>query len=421
MPDELELLREAGREVADPDEASVERARALLQRRIDAAGGGGKPFWRSQRVRRTIVLAVAGLLVGGFGFGLGAWRTPSGVAGTNFVGVGFVPAKGWTVVQSGTFRETGGPKAIAANVPLDPDDDLRDAPVATLESLPPQGVLITTTFAIRGDPGADGRFPVRRLPLRIADAEPLPQGLDPVPLSRGLARYGLRAGVGRYNVDARIYFGTTAPSPGQVAVAQSQLNRLVVASERVTIVARPAILGRDATLTLFGSVDSQNAEEIVTIEAKDCGQTSFHGVAAARTKQGGGWSSDEYSPFISSTIRAVWNDETSTPVAVQARPYVQLQRNGGPSSSRFEISVGAKVQFWRRYVTLQRFDRRLGVWKPIKNVVLTHTAAAIGTSFITTFEEARVAVPKGTLIRAVFPLSQARPCYLAGYSNQIRT
>ena len=32
-----------------------------------------------------------------------------------------------------------------------------------------------------------------------------------------------------------------------------------------------------------------------------------------------------------------------------------------------------------------------------------------------------VSVPKGTTIRAVFPLSQAQPCYITGYSNQLST
>jgi hypothetical protein len=33
----------------------------------------------------------------------------------------------------------------------------------------------------------------------------------------------------------------------------------------------------------------------------------------------------------------------------------------------------------------------------------------------------RASIPRRTLIRAVFPRSQARPCYLAGYSNLLRT
>ena len=33
----------------------------------------------------------------------------------------------------------------------------------------------------------------------------------------------------------------------------------------------------------------------------------------------------------------------------------------------------------------------------------------------------KVDVPKGTTLRAVLPLSQAKPCYLSGYSKPVRT
>ncbi len=32
----------------------------------------------------------------------------------------------------------------------------------------------------------------------------------------------------------------------------------------------------------------------------------------------------------------------------------------------------------------------------------------------------RIAVPKGTTLRAVLPLQAAKPCYLAGYSKLVR-
>jgi uncharacterized protein len=60
----------------------------------------------------------------------------------------------------------------------------------------------------------------------------------------------------------------------------------------------------------------------------------------------------------------------------------------------------------------QRFDRRLGTWTTLRRVVLTEYNG---------YTEFRASVPRGALIRAVFPLSQARPCYLAGYSPLFRT
>jgi hypothetical protein len=51
----------------------------------------------------------------------------------------------------------------------------------------------------------------------------------------------------------------------------------------------------------------------------------------------------------------------------------------------------------------------------MRSVVLTKSG--YGGSASATF---RAAVPKGTLIQAVLPRSQAPPCYLAGYSNLVR-
>ena len=105
---------------------------------------------------------------------------------------------------------------------------------------------------------------------------------------------------------------------------------------------------------------------------------------------------------------------------VQVRPFVQLRGRNG-SSSVFTARVGAKLQFWRRHVVIERFERRVGVWKPVKKVVLTETVSSPGQSGVLTYQDFRIAVPKGTLLRAVFPRSQAGSCYLTGYSPQVRT
>jgi hypothetical protein len=422
VADEIELLKDLGREVTDPDEGSTNRARTVLERRIAAEERPRRLRpWRPLHLRWGVAVTAAVLVVGGFGFGLGAWTTPSGVAGTSFVGVGFLPAKGWTVIQTGRFGDSAAPAAIAANVPLDPDDDLRDAPVATLEALPAGGVLISARFGVRGDLGTDSAFPLRPLPLRIAAAERLSPALDPLPLARRLGRYRLRAGVERYNVDARIYFGTASPTASQLAVAQSQLNRLVVAAERVTLFARPTVHDRNQLITLLGSVDSNRADEPITIEAKECGQTSFVEISGTHTNEGGGWTL-QYAPVITTTLRAEWKGVRSAPVTIQDRAWVQIGRR--PRNAQgygFNVAVRAKLQFWKRHVIVQRFVRRVGRWTDVKKVVLTETGAAPGSTFVWSSADFRVQVPKGTRIRAVFPLTQSRPCYLAGYSNQLET
>lgn len=414
-----QLLADVASRVRAPDDEELRE----LARAAAAAPRTLAPDrrWRALQLRWAVGLAAATVLVGGFGFGLGSWSTASGTAGTSFVGVGFLPAKGWTVVQSGRFGQAGAPRAIAANVPLHPDDGLADVPVMTLEALPASGVLISATFGVRGDPGVDAPFPVRALPLAIGVAEPLSPRLDPLPVRRALARYRLRAGIGRYNVDARIYFGTASPSAAQLAVAQAQLNRLVVASERVTIFARPTVHDRNQIVTLLGSAEGAGEDDIVGIEAKECGQTAFSKAYEVHAHEGGGWTL-QVAPTITTSFRAVWKGTRSATIAVQDRAWVQLSRR--PRTSKgfgFEVAVRSKLQFWKRHVVVQRLDRRLGRWVDVKKVVLTETGAAPGSTMVWSSAKFSTAVPRGTVVRAVFPLSQARPCYLAGYSNQLQT
>lgn len=414
-----ELLAELGKRTSPPSEDELRE----LARSIASAPREPVPVRRTTPayVRWGIATAAAAVIAGGFGFGLGAWTTESGVAGTSQSGVGFLPAKGWTVVQDGRLGGGGAPTAIAANVPLDPDDDLSDAPVATLDSMPARGVLIAASFTARGDPAVDTAFPDRSLPLRLSAAEPVPAGLDPLPLTRALARYRLLAAVGRYNVDARIYFGRRSPTPAQRAVAESQLSRLVVGTEQVTLLARPTIHNRNQIITLYGSVDSGRANEDITIEGKRCDKANWEIVSGAHTSTGGAYVT-QWAPFVTTTLRAVWNGVRSAPLTIQDRAWVQLSRRPRTAQGYgFEVELRATVQFWKRYVVVQRYERRLGRWRDVKKVVLTESGAAPGSQFVWSGAEFRVKVPPRTPIRAVFPLSQARPCYLAGYSNQLDT
>jgi hypothetical protein len=181
---------------------------------------------------------------------------------------------------------------------------------------------------------------------------------------------------------------------------------------QVTIAAQPSVARWSQPVTISGSVDGRSAEEIVTIQAKDCRQQFFRDAYSARTSEGGGWST-QYHPGINTTIRALWNGRESAQITIGQRPSVRLRRL---SARRFEASAwgfgGLQTFFWRKRILFQRFDRRLGTWETIKRVVLTESSGA--TSF-------RASVARGTLLRAVLPRSQASPCYLAGYSSQIGT
>jgi hypothetical protein len=67
-----------------------------------------------------------------------------------------------------------------------------------------------------------------------------------------------------------------------------------------------------------------------------------------------------------------------------------------------------------RAVTIERLDTRSHGWRTLRLVALTSYGE---------YAEAiiPVTVQRGTTLRAVLPASQAKPCYLAGYSKVVRT
>lgn len=187
-------------------------------------------------------------------------------------------------------------------------------------------------------------------------------------------------------------------------------------SETVTLATRQAAVSEDQRATLFGTVDSGRAEEIVTIEAKNCGLSSFTEVRSARTEAGGSWSL-EYWPGVNTTLRAKWKGAVSAPIALGQRAWVNFIRS--PAKGRFYVAVGGKAPVWRKRVLIQR--RRSGAWKTLRSVVLTEQHAFPGSGGVSTSARFTMSLPRGTQLRAVLPLSQARPCYLAGVSDPLRT
>jgi hypothetical protein len=397
-------------ELRDGIEAPAEDDLRVLAR---AASSSPRDLPQPARVRRgfpprarwTVVATAAALLVGsGLGFGVGNSVTPAVQAGTTpFAGTGFLPAQGWNVVQAGTATARRPATAVAANVRLHPSDRPGRIPMATIASLPAHGVLIHATFTTRGDPTRDALFRERSLPLQVGWAKQEAPNL-----------YRLRAGTGGSNVDARIHFGTAHPTKEMLGEAQLQLGRLVVAPGRVTMIARPTTLRPNQGSLLSGAVSSGRADEEVTIQARDCGQKTFTGVAAILTHDGGTWNT-QFSRGINSTIRAVWKGEASPTIELRQQASVVLRRQ---SAGRYLTAIASRWTFWRKKVQIQR---RVGSrWKTVRTLTLTDTFAHSGTGTTWTEAKFRLRMPRGTALRAMVTADQAKPCYLGTVSDTVR-
>lgn len=186
-------------------------------------------------------------------------------------------------------------------------------------------------------------------------------------------------------------------------------------SDGVTMASRQSAVSGTQPATLIGTVESGKADEIVTIEAKDCRQGSFTEVESARSDDGGRWSA-EYWPGVNTTLRAKWKGAVSESIALGQRAWVTLAKLA--SRGKFTVRVTGKAPAWRKRVLIQR--RRSGAWKTLRSIVLAEQFAAGLTGAVHTSAGFRMSLPRGTLLRAVLPLSQARPCYLAGVSATVR-
>lgn len=189
------------------------------------------------------------------------------------------------------------------------------------------------------------------------------------------------------------------------------------AADTISIGVRPTIAKSGERIAVSGAISSGRANVDVTLEGRFCDETTWREVSATHTDPGGAWYL-EYVPTITQVIRAKGAGATSAEVKVQARPSVSLgQRPPGV----FFVNVNAQRPFWRSKVALQRFDAKKRVWVEIRKILLTETGAPPGVGYVWSgSDKVRVRVPKGTTMRAVLPLAQAKPCYLAGYSNLLR-
>lgn len=201
------------------------------------------------------------------------------------------------------------------------------------------------------------------------------------------------------------------------AIAAAAVSPALAGSSEVTIAVQNSILrwGQQATLT--GAIPSAKAEEKVVIEVKECGQPTpdFRAVAWAYTQAGGSWSL-EMGARATSQYRAVWGETKSSTVKVQQRPYMTFVIRPG---NRGEVGVQSIYPFWGKRVSIQVFDAKSRAWKQVQTVKLTEQGG--GGGYVWTSGKFRPKVPKNAQVRGVLPLSQAKPCYLAGYSGIVQT
>lgn len=186
------------------------------------------------------------------------------------------------------------------------------------------------------------------------------------------------------------------------------------AQARITIFARPTVVAWAESATLYGAAPGAGHDDLITIEVRECGSNFFRTFVELHPSTGGGWTTPAGSA-ITAAYRATWRSSTSPTVTIRQGASVGLERRR--SGGGFNVAVSGKRSFWRRTVEIQR--RRKGSWRTVKTVRLTDSASSTGVVSVST-ATFRLAVPKGTSLRAFLPAAQAAPCYVASTSRPIR-
>jgi hypothetical protein len=209
------------------------------------------------------------------------------------------------------------------------------------------------------------------------------------------------------------------------------------AAQRDTTVAlalavRPSVTALHQPATVYVTEIDQGSWvsfETVTVQFKECGlsPTRFRdAVEVPPTSDhvypdAGNWIV-VITPVANGTFRAtIGPSVVSNEVRVLTRVHVRLAptRRG-----RYRADVQARLSFRGKHVRIERYDRGRSRWAPLRMVVLDRTdrVEAAGIKYVwSRTDEFALKLPAGTKLRAVLPLSQAKPCYAAGGSQVLQT
>ena len=179
----------------------------------------------------------------------------------------------------------------------------------------------------------------------------------------------------------------------------------------VTLFASPLVVRPEIKVSFSGQISSGAANEYVAVQGKECGVPGggFHSISGALTTEGGRWTATPQYLQSTTKLRAAWGDDVSATVTVRVRAAVSLVAH---LRNRYTVGAGGIGRFDGKRVTIERLDNG---WRRVRTVVVEATDYGGYAE-----KDIVLKLPKGTLLRAVLPLSQAKPCYLAGYSKLVR-
>ncbi len=121
----------------------------------------------------------------------------------------------------------------------------------------------------------------------------------------------------------------------------------------VSLTAAPASVSYGQSATLSGLVSNAASGETVTVDAMECGKTTFTRLATVMSIANGAWSSPA-KPLLKTVYRANWKNTKSAQLTETVAPTLSLRR---VRVRRFSATLIAAQSFVGKYVVLQRYVR----------------------------------------------------------------
>jgi plastocyanin len=191
---------------------------------------------------------------------------------------------------------------------------------------------------------------------------------------------------------------------------------VVGAAPPVSLTATPKVVVYGHSVTLSGTLTSQQSGQSLQVMAQPCGQTAATKIATVTTTTGGAYSF-QTKPLKNTLFTVKFKNSTSSAVSVKVRPRLRL---GKIASHRYSLRVFAAQSFAGRYATFQRYRVSLRRWVSVKRVLLQANSTGVAPTVITS-ARFRSSIRAGLRVRVVLARTQVGSCYLAGRSNTIRS
>jgi plastocyanin len=188
--------------------------------------------------------------------------------------------------------------------------------------------------------------------------------------------------------------------------------------ESITLESNVDVVTYSGSLLLSGAASNGTAGEKVAITANpaSAGMKAAKSVLTTTTAANGSFSATVH-PVVHTVYVASTGKSTSDPLSIDVRPRLRLARLG---RTHAVATAFAARSFLHHYVLLQRFRSRSGVWATIARVRFTRVTSGASPT-VMSGAVFRLHVRHGLRLRVFMPFGQARPGYVSGSSNAIRS